>query len=114
MALEPCTLHLRPYLMLDWLGKVPVTNNVDTKLTNWQIGSASFTMANKYQNDWYFSAHLLPFVKIQELHIKENQLIVRPNIQNDHHSKIKSLGTLDGAFPALSHIWLTGYSTGDK
>ena len=93
---------------------VQVTNRIDVKLINYQSGLASFAMANKSKMYWSFSAHLLPFVKIQELHIKENQLTVRPNIQNDHHSKIKSLGTLDAAFPALSHIWLTGYSTGDK
>ena len=93
---------------------VPVTNKVGEKWRIYQGGSAFFNMEKKSQNERSFSNHLLPFVKIQELRLKENHLIVRPNIQNDRHSEIKGLSTLHAAFLALSHALLTGYSTSDK
>ena len=43
-------------------GYITSSNKVDGKLTNYQGGSASFTMENKYQKAWHFSAHLLPLL----------------------------------------------------
>ena len=66
------------------------------------------------QNYRYFSAHLLHFLKIQETRPKKNHQIVRLNIQYDHHSDIKVLGTLYAEFKTLSHDRLIGYRTGDE
>ena len=69
-----------PYRTINWLVIVPVTNKVDRKLIDDQIDLSSFNMANRLQKNWSVSAHLLPLVKIQELHLKENHLVVYSNI----------------------------------
>ena len=47
---------------------------------NYQISLYSFTIANKFQNDQSFSAHLLHLVKIQELRIEANHLVIQRNV----------------------------------
>ena len=81
--------------MLNWLVTVPVTNKVDRKLKNYQIGSASFDMENQLQINRSFSDYFLPLVNRFPLFLFSNSaiatfvdqvkhLIVRPNIQYDH------------------------------
>ena len=81
---------------------------------NYQISLYSFTIANKFQNDQSFSAHLLHLVKIQDLRIEANHLVILIYIQYYHHSDINILSTFHTAFLDLSHTQLTRYSTGDK
>ena len=63
-ALLPCTPRFGTYRMFDWLITVPVMNKVDGNMTNYQSGLSSFAVANKSQNGWSFSAHLLPLLEI--------------------------------------------------
>ena len=87
MASAPCVLRFRTYHMLDWLGTVIVKNKVYGKLLNYQIGLASFNMANQLQIDRSSSSFLLPsvnwFHKKIKIRLKEKHLVVQPNIKND-------------------------------
>ena len=96
MLSAPCTPRLWPYLTLDWLGTVLLMNKVGGKLTNYQSGSAFFTIENWFSNDWYLIVYLLPSVycsplwfyaqtmQYRRLWIKENHSFMWPNIKYDH------------------------------
>ena len=49
MLSAPCTPRFWPYLTIDWLGTVPLMNKVGGKLTNYQSGSAFFTIKTDFQ-----------------------------------------------------------------
>ena len=51
---------------------------------------------------------------IEKLELKENQLIVWPNIWYDPHNDINSLSSKHAVFLELFHDWLTGYSSGKE
>ena len=86
MASAPCTPSLQTYYTLDWLDKVPAMKKIYGKLTNYQSGSVSFTMANHLKNNQYFRAYLLPSAdclhkKIQKIRIKTKRVVMRPDIK---------------------------------
>ena len=60
---SPCTPRFWPYYMLDWLGKVAVTNKVNGKLIKYQSGSASFTVVIKMRNGGSFIYDILPLIE---------------------------------------------------
>ena len=73
----------------------------------WVIKSVSPPLLRlKLHNKRSFIYHLLPFVKIQELRIKEKHLFVSQNING--------LSTFRAVFMALLYALMNGYSNGNE
>ena len=58
--------------------------------------------------------HITKIIRYWRLQFEVKHVIVWKNIRYYPRSEVNSLGTLNAKFPALSHAWITLYSTSEN